>query len=396
MKNPFKFKRNNSGFAYFISGGDDDICIPGYTTLDQNPEVMTACRRIAELIGSMTIHLMNNTEKGDVRIQNELSKLIDVNPMPNMVRANWVQTIVMDMLLYGKGNAVVKPYTNGGLLERLEPVPAQKASFVPYGDSDYKILLDGRQYDPSELLHFVFNPDKWHPWKGVGVYVSLREVANNLKQAAGTKKSFLESKWKPSIIIGVDALNKTMASEEGREKILESYIKTDGEGKPWIIPADQMDIQTIKPLTLKDLALSDSVELDKRTIASIMGVPPFVLGVGEYNQQAWNSFIQNTVRVIAQIIAQELTKKLILSPNWYLKFNALSLMDWDLQTVSSVYGSLSDRGYINGNEVRDKIGMSPVEGLDEFRVLENYIPIEMSGNQKKLNPKGEKEGGENK
>lgn len=393
MKNPFKFRRNNSGFAYFISGGNDDICIPGYTTLDQNPEVMTACRRIAELIGSMTIHLMNNTEKGDVRIQNELSKLIDVNPMPNMVRANWVQTIVMDMLLYGRGNAVVKPHTRGGLLEKLEPIPAMKATFVPYGDSDYKILLDGKQYDPSELLHFVFNPDKWHPWKGVGVYVSLQEVANNLKQAAGTKKSFLESKWKPSIIIGVDALNKSMASEEGREKILESYIKTDGEGKPWIIPADQMDIQTIKPLTLKDLALSDSVELDKRTIASIMGVPPFVLGVGEYNQQAWNSFIQNTVRVIAQIIAQELTKKLILSPNWYLKFNALSLMDWDLQTVSTVYGSLSDRGYINGNEVRDKIGMSPVEGLDEFRVLENYIPIEMSGNQKKLNPK--EEGGEN-
>ena len=60
-------------------------------------------------------------------------------------------------------------------------------------------------------------------------------------------------------------------------------------------------------------------------------------------------------------------------------------MSWDIQTIASVFGNLSDRGFITGNEVRDQIGMSPKEGLDELRVLENYIPYEMSGLQKKLN-----------
>ena len=113
-------------------------------------------------------------------------------------------------------------------------------------------------------------------------------------------------------------------------------------------------------------------------------MPPFVLGIGEYNQTAWNAFISNTVRVIAEEIEQELTRKLILNPKWYFKFNILSLMDWDVKTIADVFGSLSDRGFVTGNEVRDRIGMSPMEGLDELRVLENYIGWEYSNKQKKL------------
>ena len=83
-------------------------------------------------------------------------------------------------------------------------------------------------------------------------------------------------------------------------------------------------------------------------------------------------------------IQQEMTRKLILNPKWYIKFNYLSLMDWDLQSIYEVFGGLSDRGIVTGNEVRDRLGMSPLDGLDEPRLLENYIPADMIGKQKKL------------
>lgn len=391
MKLPFR-KRDNSNVGILLMNGDDSFCIPGYVSLDQCPEVMTACRRIAELVGSMTIHLMANTKNGDERIVNELSRLIDVNPMPNMTRSTWMQSIVMTLLLYGRGNAVVVPKTNDGYLQELTPLNAGRVSFEPIGYDQYWILVDGQRHNPENLLHFVYNPDRYYLWKGRGVNVSLTDVANNLRQAEATKKGFLESKWKPSVIVKVDAMNDTFASREGRDKILDEYIKMDGEGKPWIIPSEQIDIETIKPLTLSDLAISDTVEIDKRTVASVLGVPPFVLGVGEYNQAAWNSFVQNTIRPLALSISQELTKKLILSPKMYLKFNVLSLMDWDLATISSVFGSLSDRGFVNGNEVRDRIGLGPVDGLDEYRILENYIGVDYSNLQKKLIQPDEGEG----
>lgn len=378
--------RNNT-VGYLLTENNESICVAGYTSLDKNPEIMTACRTIAELIGSITIHLMANTKQGDVRIVNELSRAIDINPISTMTRSQWMEAIVMNLLLYGEGNSVVWPHTWDGLIRSLEPIAASRVSLLPDSSNPYryyKIMIDGRAHDPENMIHFTYNPDKFYLWKGRGLTVSLRDVAMNLKQASATERGFMESKWKPSLIVKVDAMTKEFSGIEGRKKLREEYLETGEVGAPWIIPAQQFDVQEVRPLSLTDLAISDMVQLDKKTVASIVGVPPFVLGVGEYDQKAWNSFIQNKIRPICISIAQELTKKLILSPNMYLKFNTLSLMDWDLMSISKVFGGLSDRGFVNGNEVRDRLGMSPVDGLDEYRVLENYIPVEMSGQQSKL------------
>lgn len=370
-------------FAYWIA--NDDICIPGYTTLDHNPEIMTACRRIAELISSITIHLMSNTDRGDVRIVNELSRAIDINPMPTMTRKSWMEAIVMNLLLYGEGNSIVWAHTWDGLIRSLEPISASRVSLLPKnGYRDYTIEIDGIAHSPENMLHFVHNPDKTYLWKGRGLTVSLRDVANNLKQAAATEKGFMESKWKPSLIVKVDAMTEEFAGREGREKLRQDYLDTGEAGAPWIIPAQQFEVQEVRPLSLADLALSDMVQLDKRTVASIIGVPPFLLGVGEYKKDEWNSFIQTTVKAICTEIQQELTKKLILNPKWYLKFNYRSLLDWDIKTIFDVYGGMGERGWASGNEVRDLLGMSPREGLDELTVLENYIPMDKVGAQKKL------------
>ena len=371
-----------------ISGAS--LCVPGYTSLDQNPEIMTACRKIAELIGTMTIHLMANTEKGDIRVVNELSRAIDINPIGTMTRSHWMEAIVMNLLLYGEGNSIVWPHTWGGNLVSLEPIAASRVTLMP-GENmyrDYKIQIDGVNHDPSNMLHFVHNPDKTFLWKGRGLRVSLQEIAQNLKQAAATEKGFMESKWKPSLIVKVDAMAKEFADRAGREKLRADYLETGEAGAPWIIPAQQFEVEQVKPLSLSDLALSDMVKIDKRTVASIVGVPAFVLGVGEYNRAEWNTFVQTTVRAICMEISQELTRKIILSPKMYLKFNTMNLLDWDIKEISSVFGALSDRGIVDGNEVRDRLGMSPRDGLDELRILENYIPYDMSGQQKKLVQEG--------
>lgn len=382
-------KRCTGQVAFVLSDGD--ICVPGYTSLDRNPEILTACRRIAELIGSMTIHLMANTERGDVRVVNELSRVIDIDPMPTMTRSLWMQSIVMTMLLYGRGNAVVVPHTHLGYLESLEPIAASRVQLLPVGGSyrDYQVWIDGVAKKPGNLLHFVYNPDKYYLWKGAGVTVSLMDVANNLKQAAATKKAFMGSEYKPSLIVKVDALTEEFSSPAGRQKLIDSYIRPQTPGQPWLIPADQFAVEQVKPLTLADLAISDSVEIDKKTVAAVLGVPAFLLGVGGYDRAAWNSFVQNTIRPMAVSIAQEMTKKLILSPKMYLRFNVRSLMDFDLNSLYAVYGGLSDKGIVTGNEVRDIMGMPPREGLDELRILENYIPADMIGQQSKLIQEGE-------
>lgn len=357
----------------------------GYTRMDENPEIVGACFRISQLIASMTIYLMANTEKGDIRVVNELSRKIDIEPNKNMTRQDFMTAVCMNLLLYGDGNSVVYPYVRDGFLGSLEPIPASRVGFAEIiGTNDYRITIDNVSYSPQDLLHFKLNPNKNHLWLGQGFRVPLKGLVDNLAQAQETTKGFMNSKWRPSIIVKVDALTDEFSSPEGRERLLDSYIHTNRAGQPWLIPADQFEVEQIRPLSLADLAINDTVKLDKQTVAAVLGVPPFVLGVGEYNSAEWDSFVSNTIRPIAQAIEQEMTRKLILSPKMYLMFNVGRLYSYDLQKLSAVYGSLYDKGIVTGNEVREKLGMQPHEGLDELLVLENYIPVTEAGNQNKL------------
>lgn len=382
IRGPSK-KRSNGSLAFVLR--DDDLCATGYTRLCDIPEIQTACLRIAQLIGSMTIYLMANTDKGDERIQNELSRKIDIEPCGNMTRSQWMTSIVMTLLLHGNGNSVVVPHTREGILQSLEPVAASRVNLQPMPNSytDYRVYIDGKPRDPDDVLHFVYNPDPTYPWRGKGLSVSLKAVADNLRQGQKTVNAFLKSEWKPSIIVKVDALTEEFASPEGRQKLLDSYLKPAQPGQPWMIPAEAFQVEQVRPLSLADLAIKDTMELDKKTVASILGVPAFLLGVGAFNRDEWNNFIQTTIRNLAQSIQQELTRGLILSPKWYLQFNLWSLMDYDLKATSDILLAGADRGYVCGDEWRTRMNLSPA-GLKEYKVLENYIPYEDSGKQKKL------------
>lgn len=387
---PLARERPDAMTAFLMCDGD--MSVAGYTSLAKNPEVISAVTKIASLISSMTIHLMANTDKGDIRIKNALSRKIDINPYSYGTRQTFIHAIVRAMLLEGDGNAFALPVTRDGLLDDIIPLAPGMASVIPDGYG-YKVRIAGENLDPSEILHFVCNPDPREPWRGTGFRVALRDVANNLKQAAATERGFMESKWRPSIIVKVDAMAEAFAGREGRRKLLDEYIATSEAGEPWLIPAEQFSVEQVRPLSLSDLAISDVVQLDKRTVASILGVPPFVLGVGDFMQGAWNNFIDSTILPIVRGLEQELTKKLLFSESMYFKFNPRSLYSYSMETLASVADEQYIRGIMTGNEVRDWLGLTPMEGLDELVILENYIPIGAVGDQKKLIQNGGDDGG---
>lgn len=356
------------------------ICPPGYHTITDAPEVAAAIWRIADMIGSMTIHLMRNTEKGDVRVRDALARKVDIDPFSLTTRQTWVNWIVQQMLL--EGNAYVLPVTAGGILQDLIPMPQAIAQLRPDGNP-YEIVQNGTAFRPDEVLHFRLRPDVRKPWLGCSPRIQLSAVVDSIMAAQTTKTAMMSSEYKPPIIVAVNA-DADLADEDLRTEFLKRFWKRKNPDEPVVLPADVMSVNSVKPLSLTDLAIKDGVELDRRSVGAIFGVPGFLLGVGSFNREEFNVFVSTVLRPLAQVIEQELTKKLLYSDERYFRFNSRSLYAYDLKDMASIGDEQYVRGLMTGNEVRDWLGLSPMEGLDELVMLENYIPADRIGDQKKL------------
>lgn len=209
-------------------------------------------------------------------------------------------------------------------------------------------------------------------------------------QTSATKQAYMSSDYKPPIIISVNA-DSDLSDEDLRSRFLEKFWKRNDPTEPVVIPADLMNVTQAKYLSLTDLAIKDGVELDKKAVASIFGVPGFLVGVGQYNRQEYNTFVSTVLMPLAKRLEQELTKKLLLSPDRYFRFSSRALYAYDLQEMANIGDAQYVRGIMTGNEVRDWLGLSPMKGLDELVLLENYIPLADIGNQEKLQGGNENE-----
>lgn len=364
----------------------------GYIKLSESPEVKSGIEKIAEIVSMMTIHLMENSENGDIRIQNGISKRVDINPNKYMSRQLLVSWIVQEMLL--NGNAIVYPKINHlgeqSYIEELLPIPYSKREIKDNEKGfGYSLLWNNRVYGDDEILNFRYNPSIEKPWIGQGQKTLLQDSIDILSQANATTKDFMENKMFPTLIVKVTGMTDDMDTEDGRNELERRFLSRSKKGQPWIIPSELLSIEQIKPLTLQDIAIDKSIKLSKESVASILGIPAFLLGVGNFNQKEYNNFIKTKILVICTAISQELTRKLLIKDSWYFKFNIASLLSYDLPELARVYGDLYTKGIVTGNEVRDKIGMSTKEELNDLIMLENYIPAELIGNQKKISKGGE-------
>lgn len=377
----------NPFFGLWFSG--EGSLPEGYTRLMDSPEISGLIDSIAAPIASATIYLMRNTRHGDVRQRDRLARFVDVTPWRHGTRQAWMDWIVTTLLGEGDGNAFVLPHFHGGegWLTDLEPMPG--AAAVPdWEKKTYTVHWRGKEYPPDALLHFRLFADPAEPMLGRGMRVPAAALAGALKQTNELKTLLSSPDYKPPLLVGVNS-DADLSDVEKREKFRKEFLEDTDKGKPWILPSDLIKVEQLKPLSLTDLAIKDTVELDKTALASLFRVPPFLLGVGSFDAAAYNNFVRTVLRPICAGIAQTLTLGLLESEDLYFTFNERRLYAYDTAELVTMGLAMSDRGYMTGDEVRAFAMLDPA-GLSDFRALENYIPYDLAAMQAKLITGGDK------
>ena len=382
--------------SYFLSpDAYSTMCGTSHRTVADDPDIKTGMNLIANLIGSMTIKQMENQEEGpDKRIIDGISRVVDIAPCRGLTKQQWITRVVKNLILYGNAYVIPK-YTPDGFLMELVPV---KESDVRVDDDaePYGVIINGKRFSYDEILHFKVNCDI-NGYFGQGVKVTAKDAVENLSQSNTIIREFMTNRFMPSVIIKVDAQHVNLANKKGTgtkqdgttfegKNLAQKYIEQTKAGEPFVVPANLLQVEQIKPLSLTDLAVNDGVKLNKTWVASILGIPAFIYGAGDFKQIAYNNMVSTTIMFYAKAIQDELTAKVLLSPRRYFKLNPASLYNYDIVQMGNLMSKLRTMGVTTGNEVREKVGMDPsiADGMDDFIALENYIPAEMLGDQEKL------------
>lgn len=118
-------------------------------------------------------------------------------------------------------------------------------------------------------------------------------------------------------------------------------------------------------------------------------MPAFFLGVGSFNKEEYNTFINTRILSISQIISQSLTRDLLISPKRYFRLNPRSLYSYNITELVTAGSQMVQLAAMRRNELRDWVGLTPDPEMENIIVLENYLNQDDLDKQKKL------KGGEN-
>lgn len=145
---------------------------------------------------------------------------------------------------------------------------------------------------------------------------------------------------------------------------------------------------SLKPL---DAELLASRQFSVEDVCRWFGVPPILIGHAAEGQTMWGSGIEQifggwarlSLRPYLTAASQAVRSKLVLPqdrPFLFAEFDLDDLLAADSQARAALYASLGQNGVMTRNEMREREGLSKMDGGDTLTVQSNLVPLDQLGN----------------
>lgn len=348
-----------------------------------------ACVRIlSEIIAQLPISVQHKKDSQWVEATDHESLELLARPNDWMSQHDLVSHLILWSELVGD-SYFFKNSTSRGRVTRLLPIRGDECT--PDMDKEWQLKY---QCSASEGINGDFGPDKiFHlrnfsnnGYKGMSTIGNMREgigLALKLEEhgAKQFSKGLISSHWIEAPA-GMDEKSKAAL-----KTALSSYEGGENSGKTMLFSGG-MKLHEMGGMTAADAQYLESRRFQKQDIASIFGVPLFLLNDTEKSttwgtglEQLSRSFVRFSLNPrlnrLAQTFNRELTPK-----NEFLKtrfvFDTDGFTLGEFKDRMDGYRSGIESGVLNPNECRDIEGRSPRDGGDEYRIPMN---TSQEGNQ---------------
>lgn len=326
--------------------------------------------KIASTIGTLELATRRQEGTGSApALELGIYNLLAREPEEGVTASYFWEQLVANMLLYGRGYALIVRDVNTGAPQRLEFIPSRHVKQLEYeGAPVFKVDgIDG----------VVFNDDILNvPYLLGASPIELHAETIGLAKAAESYAS--EYFNNGSILTGVLSSDQPLKKEQ-LDVVRDSWNASGAGNLTRVLPAGfKYERIALSPDEAQNI---EARKLSAQDIARVFNVPPALIGLDgnltySNTEQAGIFFAKHTILPIARRIEQEVECKL-LTPDqrgrYFMRFNIDDLHRGDTKTRAEYYNTLLQAGVLTPNECRAAENLPTLEGGDALRVPVNVI-----------------------
>ena len=338
---------------------------------------MYACVRIlSESIASLPIELMQRKGTKTVNVLDHPAVSLLAEPNEWMTCHDLMQFWVAHSEL--RGNAYAFKVKDGtGRVRQLLPLTPDQVGAVQNSDwsIDYTVGTDKQiagVYNAQRVLHLRnFGTDGW---MGLSTVTLHRDEIGLAMQTQKHGAVLFKNGAQIGKVVEHPAQLGEQAYARLKESIQKTYTGADNAHKTLILE-EGMKLSTVG-MTNEDAQFLDTRRFSKQEIASIFGVPMFLLNDTEKSttwgsglEQISRAFLNYTLKPRLDRITKTLARELLTPEErktHFFRFDVDEFTLGDMSARFSAYKTGVEGKIITPNEARSWEGLDPIDGGDEF------------------------------
>lgn len=378
------FNEIDRAVSSYLAGSDNDSIYISENTSLAITTVWACVSLLSETVGILPIHLYKKTETGRESVSKHPALRLINRPNSYTSRLDLMQHLMVSVVLYGNGYAVINRDKSGApkKIDLVKPDVPQPA-LSEKGELFY--MIEGKKVHSDDMIHV-----KGLVVDGLKGKSPIAVHRENLELTLMVQKygqQFFSKGGNTSGVFEVPGTLSDAAYERLKNNLATNYGGIGNSHKPLLLEGG-MKYSRIN-IPLDDAQFLSTRKFQKSEIASIFRVPPHMVGDLERStysniEQQSQEFLTYCLMPYLVKIETELNSKLLSyddAADHYFRFGLNGLLRADSKSRSEYYKNMYLIGCMNPNEIRELEEMNKYNGGDEFYVQQNMTTTDNAINQ---------------